>query len=349
MTKVLIIYTGGTIGMVQDKVTGTLRPLDFNLITENVPELQRLNYEITVHSFTEIIDSSNMNPQIWIELAELIDKNYHLYDGFVILHGSDTMAFSASALSFMLEGLNKPVIFTGSQLPIGEIRTDAKENLITALEIATAKQNGRARVPEVCIYFDFQLFRGNRAFKYNSAKFEAFRSPNYPVLAEAGVHLRFNDASIRKCEECTFRAHKKLNNSIAVLKLYPGISEETVAAIVNSKAEAIILETYGAGNTNTDKWFLNCLETAMDKGKVVLDISQCKVGTVELGRYETSRPLKAMGVTSGYDMTYEAAVTKLMFLLARGYSQDRISHLLETNLRGELSKTPLAVPSKSVF
>jgi len=345
----MIIYTGGTIGMVYDKVTGVLKPLNFAQITDNVPELQRLPYQITVHSFSEIIDSSNMSPDVWVQLAELVEENYDKYDGFVILHGSDTMAFTASALSFMLEGLNKPVIFTGSQLPIGEIRTDAKENLITALEIASAKQNGKARVPEVCIYFDFQLFRGNRAFKYNSAKFEAFRSPNYPVLAEAGVHLRFNDASIRKCDDCVFRAHKKLSNSISVLKLYPGISKETVGAIVNSNIQAIILESFGAGNTNTDEWFLDCLESAIKDGKVVLDISQCKVGTVELGRYETSRRLKNMGVVSGFDMTYEAAVTKLMFLLGRGYTSDRMAKLLETNLRGELSKTPLAAPAKSVF
>lgn len=350
MTKVLIIYTGGTIGMVQDKITGVLKPLDFEHITENVPELQRLPYQITVHSFDEIIDSSNMSPAIWIELAELIEKNYEAYDGFVILHGSDTMAFTASALSFMLEGLNKPVIFTGSQLPIGEIRTDAKENLITALEIASAKTaSGKARVPEVCIYFDFQLFRGNRSFKYNSAKFEAFRSPNYPVLAEAGVHLRFNDNVIRKCDECVFRVHKRLNNSIAVLKLYPGISSETVGAIVASATDAIILESFGAGNTTTDKWFLDCLQTAIKGGKVILDISQCKVGTVELGRYETSRDLKNMGVVSGFDMTYEAAVTKLMFLLGRGFTYDRISALLETDLRGELSKVSPMNWTKAVF
>ena len=338
MTRILIIYTGGTIGMVNDSGSGVLKPLDFGQILENVPELNRLNYQITVHSFHPIIDSSNMTPEIWVDLAEKIGERYDEFDGFVILHGSDTMAFTASALSFMLEGLNKPVVFTGSQLPIGQIRTDAKENLITALEIASAKlPDGKARVPEVCIYFDFQLFRGNRSFKYNSAKFEAFRSPNYPVLAEAGVHLRFNDASIRTCDDCVFKVHKRLNNAIAVLKLYPGISRQAVEAIVHSDTRAIIMETFGAGNTTTDQWFLDCLHIAIKSGKIILDISQCKVGMVELGRYETSRELKNMGVVNGYDMTYEAAVTKLMFLLGRGFTNDRIAQLLETNLRGELS------------
>ncbi len=335
--------------MISDPATGVLRPLDFSQIMDNVPELKRLKYEITVHSFNPIIDSSNMNPEIWVQLAEKIEQHYDEYEGFVILHGSDTMAFTASALSFMLEGLGKPVVFTGSQLPISQIRTDAKENLITALEIASAKQNGKSKVPEVCIYFDSKLFRGNRSFKYNSAKFEAFRSPNYPVLAEAGVHLRFNEANIRQSDDAIFKVHKRLLNSIAVLKLYPGISEIAVNAIVASDVKAIILETFGAGNCTTDEWFLNCLRQAIKKGKILLDISQCKVGIVELGRYETSRELKAMGVVNGYDMTYEAAVTKLMFLLGRGFSNHRLVQLLETDLRGELSKTSPLAWSKSVF
>lgn len=312
MTKILIIYTGGTIGMMNDPATGVLRPFNFSQIVDNVPELRRLDYQITVHSFDPVLDSSNMQPAAWITLAKEIGKHYDAFDGFVVLHGSDTMAYTASALSFLLEGLNKPVVFTGSQLPIGEIRTDARENLITALEIASAKQGGKARVPEVSIYFDFQLFRGNRTFKYSSSKFEAFRSPNYPLLAEAGVRLRFHDAAIRACDECALRVQTEINPSIAVLKLYPGIQQQTVEAIVGADVAAIVMETFGSGNAPTHPWLMRTLRKAIDEGKTILNISQCPVGAVELGRYDTSRELKEMGVASGYDMTFEAAVAKLM-------------------------------------
>lgn len=337
MTNILIIYTGGTIGMVDDPTTHMLRPFDFNQILLNVPELARLNYRLTVHSFDPIIDSSNMKPAIWVEIASLIEKNYNDYEGFVILHGSDTMAFTASALSFMLEGLDKPVVLTGSQLPISQIRTDAKENLITSLEIAASQKNGKALVPEVCIYFDSQLFRGNRSFKYNSSKFEAFRSPNYPVLAEAGVHLSFNEAFILKSVEKPFQVHKNMYTDIAVLKLYPGISQKTVESILKADAKAFVMETFGAGNTTTDEWFIKSLKKAIKKGKIILDISQCKVGTVELGRYETSKQLKDMGVLSGYDMTFESAVTKLMYLLGRYDDPEEIAQMVETNLCGEIT------------
>jgi L-asparaginase len=339
MSQILIIYTGGTIGMMSDPVTKTLVPINFEQIMDNVPELEKLNCKIKVHSFEQIIDSSNMNPVIWGELAALIEANYDTVDGFVILHGSDTMAFTASALSFMLQNLNKPVIFTGSQLPISAVRTDAKENLMTAIEIAKAKKNDRSRVPEVCIYFDYKLFRGNRAFKYNSSKFEAFRSPNYPILAESGVHLRFSINDIREPGEGPLKIHNKLVSDVAVLKLYPGISPKVVETILGADVRGIVMETFGAGNTTTDQWFIDLLKNAIDSGKVILDISQCKVGTVELGRYETSKQLKDIGVANGYDMTYEAAVTKMMYLLGEIEDPQEVKRCLEKDLRGELTES----------
>lgn len=324
--------------MMSDPHTKVLKPINFEQIMDNVPELEKLNCKIKVHSFEEIIDSSNMNPGIWSELAGLIESNYDAVDGFVILHGSDTMAFTASALSFMLENLSKPIIFTGSQLPISAVRTDAKENLMTAIEIANAKKHERARVPEVCIYFDYKLFRGNRSFKYNSSKFEAFRSPNYPILAESGVHLRFSQNDIRHPQDGELlKVHKNLVSDVAVLKLYPGISPKVVETILSADVRGIIMETFGAGNTTTDQWFIDLLKNAVDNGKVILDISQCKVGTVELGRYDTSRQLKEIGIANGYDMTYESAVTKMMYVLGQANDPLQVKQLLETDLRGEVT------------
>ena len=337
MTSILIIYTGGTIGMVNDPKTGALIPFDFKQIRQNVPELERLNYHLDVHSFDPIIDSSNMTPLIWAELARLIHKKYAEYDGFVILHGSDTMAFTASALSFMLENLSKPVVLTGSQLPIGEIRTDAKENLITALEIAATKNNGKAMIPEVCIYFDYQLFRGNRSIKYNSEKFEAFRSPNYSILAEAGVTLSFFSNYILPYPSMPLKVHLEVNPNIGVLKLYPGITPQAVKAITLSAVDAIIMESFGAGNTTTAPWFIDCLQDALDQGKIIVDISQCQQGSVELGMYETSKKLQQIGIVSGYDMTFEAAITKLMYLMGQDLSRMEVMELMARSLRGELT------------
>lgn len=337
MTKILIIYTGGTIGMVNDTNTGALIPFNFNQIQQNVPELARLNYDLEVYSFDPILDSSNMHPEIWAEMAQLISDKYDEFDGFVILHGSDTMAFTASALSFMLQDLSKPVVLTGSQLPIGEIRTDAKENLITALEIAATKNNGLAKIPEVCIYFDSQLFRGNRSIKYNSEKFEAFRSPNYPILAEAGVHLTFFNNYILPQPRKPLKVLLNFNSNIGVLKMYPGISAQAVKAITHSSVDAIVLETFGSGNTTTADWFINCLQEAVDSGKIIVDISQCQRGSVELGKYETSKKLQQMGVISGYDMTFEATITKLMYLMGQGLTKEEVIELMEQSLRGELT------------
>lgn len=338
MNKILVLYTGGTIGMVKDESSDSFVPFDFELIANNIPELKRLDYHLTVHSFSPIIDSSNMTPKIWVDMAVLIKENYHNYDGFVILHGSDTMAFTASALSFLLEGLQKPVILSGSQLPIGEIRTDARENLITALELASAKKNSMPLIHEVCIFFDNKLYRGNRAFKYNSAKFEAFRSPNYPVLVESGVHLKYNQDAFLNNSGMDFKLHTEVDDAVAVLKLFPGINLNIVNALLQSNARSIIMETFGTGNTTTEKWFLDALSAAIESGKNILNISQCKVGSVELGRYETSRHLKEIGVLNGFDMTFEAAITKLMHLQGRYQDQKEVAYWVQKNMRGELTE-----------
>ncbi len=335
LKHILILYTGGTIGMMHDQRTHALKPLDFKSITEQIPELKHLNCKIDFHSSHKPIDSSNVQPAVWIELASVIQKNYKKYDGFVILHGTDTMSYTASALSFMFEHLSKPIILTGSQLPLGVIRTDAKRNLITTVEIAASK----TIVPEVCIYFNNQLFRGNRAEKFKSNKFDAFQSPNYPLLAEAGTEIKFNIGSIRKSK--TSKSKSKIptfDTNVALVRIYPGLSKEVLAATLSTKnLKAVILETYGSGNAPTDKWFIETLKKAIDSGVIILNVSQCSGGIVEQGKYETSLQLKKIGVISGIDITREAALTKLMFLLGQGLKKTDVEKLLKKDLRGEMS------------
>ncbi len=334
---ILILYTGGTIGMMHDHRTHALKPLDFNSITQLIPELKHLNCKVDFHSSKKPIDSSNVQPSFWIDLARLIEKNYHKYDGFVILHGTDTMAYTASALSFMFENLNKPVILTGSQLPLGVIRTDAKRNLITTVEIAASE----TVVPEVCIYFNNQLFRGNRAEKFKSNKFDAFQSPNYEVLAEAGTEIRFNRDAVRKSKIESRKSKAEFlnfNTNVALIRVYPGLSKEVLEATLSAKnLEAIVLETYGSGNAPTDKWFVETLKKAIDLGIIILNVSQCSGGVVDQGKYETSLQLKKIGVISGMDITREAALTKLMFLLGQGLKKNELKKLLQKDLRGEMS------------
>lgn len=336
-SRVLIIYTGGTIGMVKDHHTGALVAFDFDRLADQVPELKRLDVELTAKSFATPVDSSEMNPQLWRELAEIIATNYSEYDGFVVLHGSDTMSYTASALSFMLQGLTKPVILTGSQLPIGTIRTDGKENLITAIEIAGMKdESGNPVVQEVAIYFEYSLYRGNRTTKVSASEFEAFRSGNYPELAVAGVNIRFNNNQLYRSNKKVLEVYTDMCQDIALIKLFPGMPFSLYAPLLEQpELKGLILETYGAGNGPGDQDLVNMLQRFIHRGGLVLNITQCISGSVEQGKYQTSSHFLKLGVIGGGELTTEAAVTKLMHVCALASTIEEKKQMLATPLCGE--------------
>lgn len=333
--RVLIIYTGGTIGMIKRKRDGSYIPFDFNMIRSEFPELDRLECDVEVAAYDPPLDSSNVGPPIWIKIAQTIGENYSRMDGFVILHGSDTMAYTGSALSFMLEGLSKPVIMTGAQLPINEIRTDAKENLVTALQLASHPDKP---IKEVGIYFEYKLYRANRTQKVHADIFSAFNSLNFPPLVEAGVHLYFRHPTPTDAYKGkTFRVQPNLDTRVGHARFYPGMTAETLELILlHPQHQGIILQSYGAGNLPTDKAFIEAIKRSIDAGKIILNITQCMGGSVEMGRYATSSMLLKAGVLPGADMTFEAALTKMMYLLGKYDDPEKVRHLLVRNIRGEM-------------
>lgn len=337
--KILLIYTGGTIGMSKDFETGALKAFNFNKLLQKIPELKQLDCAIETYSFDEPIDSSNMNPAQWCNIATVIEDNYEKFDGFVVLHGSDTMSYSASALSFMLENLAKPVIFTGSQLPIGDLRTDAKENLITAIQIASLITDGKPVITEVCLYFEYKLYRGNRTTKINAEHFRAFTSPNYPELVESGVHLKLNsELFLAPNITGSLKVHTTMDANVAIIKMFPGMSEAVLSAILAIKdLKGIVLETYGSGNAPTEDWFLDLIKKAILDGLHIINVTQCSGGSVNMGQYETSTVLKEIGVISGRDITTEAAITKLMYLLGHNINSKEFQNIFERSLRGEIA------------
>ena len=336
--KILLLYTGGTIGMIRNNITHALEPFPFSDIYVHLPMLRLLDAKIIYKELEPLIDSSDTNPTFWVRLAKEIAHYYHDMDGFVILHGTDTMAYTASALSFLLENLSKPVILTGSQLPLGVMRTDGRENILNSIEIAISHLNGRPRVPEVSIYFEDSLYRGNRAYKDNAEQFNAFTSSNYPKLAEVGVKIKYNDNYIRQPNDQPLILHTCMDDNIGILKLYPGITPQLISTIFKTPSiRAIIMESYGAGNVPTDPTFLSLLKEAVNSGIIIVNVTQCKGGgKVEAGLYGASMALSEIGVISGRDITTEAAITKMMYLLGQKFSDKEIKHWMSTSLRGEM-------------